>query len=68
MNYQSIISFKKKKYHCISGIVTSNLKIDVVRSGISHYDLMDGLRSKNSGCLIDFGVDDDDNQLFKLVT
>ena len=68
MNYQSIITFKKKKYHCITGTVTTNPKIDTVMSGISHYELMDGLGSNNSGCLIDFGVDDDGDQIYKLVT
>ena len=68
MNYQSIVQFKKKKYHCISASVSTNPKLESVKSGITQFDLIDGLGSKNSGCLINFGNDDDGDLIHKLIT
>jgi len=67
-NYQSIIQIKKMKYHCISGCIITNPKLDSVLSGISQFDLMDGLGTKNSGCLINLGNDNDGDPIYKLIT
>ena len=67
-NYQNIIQFKKMEYHCVSASIKTNPKLESVQSGISHFDLMDGLGSKNSGCLIHFGEDDDCDPIYKLIT
>ena len=68
MNYESMIQFKKKKYHCVSATIATNPQLESVLSGISQYDLMDGLGSKNSGCLINFGLDEENDNILKLVT
>ena len=68
LNYQTVIQFKKKKYHCVLGSIITNPKLESVRSGISQYDLMDGLGTKNSGCLVDFGFDNNNDNILKLIT
>jgi hypothetical protein len=68
MNYFCVIQFKKIKYHCISGTVETNQKLNDVKSGISQLDLKDGFENKNSGCLINFGLDDEQDNIYKLIT
>ena len=67
-NHQSIIQFKKIECHCVAASIETNPKLETVQSGVSHFDLMDGLGSQNSGCLIHFGEDDDCDAICKLVT
>ena len=52
----------------MSANIATNPKRDSVLSGITQYDLMDGLGSNNSGCLVDFGVDAENFTILKLVT
>jgi hypothetical protein len=68
MNYLCVIQLKKLKYHCISGTVETNPKLNDVKSGMSQLNLKDGFESKNSGCLINFGLDNEKDNVYKLIT
>ena len=61
-----LFNFKNKHYYISSSIITTT-KLDTVQARISHFDLMDGLGSKNSGYLINFGDDDNGDPIFKLI-
>ena len=55
------------EFHCISTSVTTNPKIESVMSSLSNFDLMDGLGSKNSRCLVNFSNDDNYDPIYKLI-
>ena len=67
-NYQTIARFKKMEFHFISASIETNPKLESTKSCMSYFDLMDDLGSKNSGCLIHFGDEDDCDPICKLIT
>ena len=47
--------------------IIANPKLDSVLGRISQFDSMDGLDTKKSGCLINFGDDNDGDPICKLI-
>ena len=47
---------------------TTHPTIEAVQNIMSHFDLMDGLGTKKSGCLSNFGDNDDGDRIYKLVS
>ena len=45
-----------------------NPKIESVSNGISNCDLMDGIGSKNEGYFINFGFENGNDKMIKLIT